>query len=108
MGGLSLGKTEDQTVEFLAGTRDLDIEGSKSWEAKHRELFTKQYPYIKKVADSYLFPMANLLQVSLDVPTSPPAVETGCPTAAVTDDTTSKSQPPVQENVEDVPFGTTT
>nr|GEX92410.1 hypothetical protein [Tanacetum cinerariifolium] len=38
----SLGRTEDDTTRMLSETRDLDIEGSKSWEAKHRELFTMQ------------------------------------------------------------------
>nr|GEV88571.1 hypothetical protein [Tanacetum cinerariifolium] len=60
LGGLSFGRTEDEIAEFLAGTRDLDIEGSKSWEDKHREFFTKQYPYVAKVADSYLLPIADL------------------------------------------------
>ncbi|GJU87172.1 hypothetical protein Tco_1294718 [Tanacetum coccineum] len=75
-GGLSLGRSEDEIAEILAGTKDLDIEGSKSWEAKHRELFTKQYPYVQKVADSYLLPMADLLQVSPDVPTPHPVTKT--------------------------------
>ncbi|GJU98222.1 hypothetical protein Tco_1327493 [Tanacetum coccineum] len=76
LGGLSLGRSEDEIAEILAGTKDLDIEGSKSWEAKHRELFTKQYPYVQKVVDSYFLPMADLLQVSLDVPTPHPVTET--------------------------------
>ncbi|GKB49610.1 hypothetical protein Tco_0900363 [Tanacetum coccineum] len=77
-------------------------------EEKHRELFTKQYPYVQKVADSYLLPMADLLQVSPDVPTPPPVTETGVPSIEGTDDAMPKSPPPVQENVEDVLFGTTT
>ncbi|GJT65198.1 hypothetical protein Tco_1016678 [Tanacetum coccineum] len=79
--GLSLGRSEDQVAQFLTGTKDLDIEGLKSWEEKHRELFTKQYPYIKKVTDSYLLPVADLMKVSPDVPTPPPANKTGAPNA---------------------------
>ncbi|GKE84760.1 hypothetical protein Tco_1558502, partial [Tanacetum coccineum] len=31
LGGLSLGKTEDQIARVLSETRNLDIEGSKTW-----------------------------------------------------------------------------
>ncbi|GKD82289.1 hypothetical protein Tco_1349128 [Tanacetum coccineum] len=47
---------------------DLDIEGSKSWEAKHQELFTMHYTYIQKVAESYDLLMSELLEVSPNVP----------------------------------------
>ncbi|GKB09836.1 hypothetical protein Tco_0843759 [Tanacetum coccineum] len=79
-------ESEDEIAEILDGTKDLDIEGSKSWEAKHRELFTKQYPYVQKVVDSYLLPMADLLQVSPDVPTPHPATETPGSATKQTDD----------------------
>nr|GEU31662.1 hypothetical protein [Tanacetum cinerariifolium] len=46
LGGLSLGRIDDQIVTMLLETQDLDIEGSKLWEAKHHELFTMQYPYV--------------------------------------------------------------
>nr|GEV52355.1 hypothetical protein [Tanacetum cinerariifolium] len=36
LGGLSLGRVEDQIAKFLSEAQHLDIEGSKSWEAKHR------------------------------------------------------------------------
>ncbi|GJS86016.1 hypothetical protein Tco_0752557 [Tanacetum coccineum] len=68
LGGLSLGRTEDEITRFLSETEDLDIEGSKSWEAKHHELFKMSYPYVQKVAASYDLPMSDLLKVSLDVP----------------------------------------
>ncbi|GJY64997.1 hypothetical protein Tco_0466457 [Tanacetum coccineum] len=55
---------------ILSGSEDLDIEGSKSWEAKHRELFTKSYPCVQKVSDSYDLPMDELLKVSRDVPSA--------------------------------------
>ncbi|GKC02448.1 hypothetical protein Tco_0994058, partial [Tanacetum coccineum] len=71
-------------------------------EEKHRELFTKQYSYVQKVADSYLLPMADLLQVSPDVPTPPPVTETEVLSVEGTDDVAPKSPPPVQDNVEDV------
>ncbi|GKA83834.1 hypothetical protein Tco_0805429 [Tanacetum coccineum] len=70
LGGLSLGRSEDEIVQILSEYEDLDIEGSRSWEAKHRELFTKSYPYIQKIADSYDLPMDELLKVSLDVPSA--------------------------------------
>ncbi|GJU26008.1 ribonuclease H-like domain-containing protein [Tanacetum coccineum] len=94
LGGLSLGRSEDQVAQFLAGTKDLDIEGSKSREDKHRELFTKQYPYIKKVADSYLLSVADLMKISPDVPTPPPANKTEAPNADGTDDVARTSPPP--------------
>ncbi|GJX58688.1 hypothetical protein Tco_0290078 [Tanacetum coccineum] len=70
LGGLSLGRNEDQIAQILSKSEDLDIEGSKSWEAKHRDLFTMYYPYIQKVADSCDLPINELLKVSPDVPSS--------------------------------------
>ncbi|GKA40301.1 hypothetical protein Tco_0732894 [Tanacetum coccineum] len=70
LGGLSLGRSEDEISQILSESKDLDIEGSRSWEAKHRELFTKSYPYVQKVADSYDLPMDELLKVSPDVPST--------------------------------------
>ncbi|GKC53165.1 hypothetical protein Tco_1075910 [Tanacetum coccineum] len=70
LGGLSLGRSEDEISQILSEYKDLDIEGSRSWEAKHRELFTKSYPYVQKVADSYDLPMDELLKVSPDVPST--------------------------------------
>ncbi|GJS23949.1 hypothetical protein Tco_0452581 [Tanacetum coccineum] len=70
LGGLSLGRSEDEIAQILFESEDLDIEGSKSWEAKHRELFTKSYPYIQKISDSYDLPMDELLKVSPDVPSA--------------------------------------
>ncbi|GJV11145.1 hypothetical protein Tco_1352686 [Tanacetum coccineum] len=70
LGGLSLGRTEEQIAQILFESQDLDIEGSKTWEAKHRELFTKSYPYVQKIADSYDLPMSELLKVVPDVPSA--------------------------------------
>nr|GEV50239.1 hypothetical protein [Tanacetum cinerariifolium] len=87
LGGLSMGQTGDQIAAMLFETQDLDIKGSKSWEGKHRELFTMQYPYIKKVTDSYRLPMDDLMEVSLDVPppSTPPVNEAGTSAADRTD-----------------------
>ncbi|GJY18770.1 hypothetical protein Tco_0390261 [Tanacetum coccineum] len=68
LGGLSWGKTQDQIAAMLFGTLDLDIEGYKTWKDKHRELFTKQYPFIQKVDDSYRLSMDTLMKVSPNVP----------------------------------------
>ncbi|GJW47533.1 hypothetical protein Tco_0079179 [Tanacetum coccineum] len=46
LGGLSQGRKEEEIAAMLFETSNLDIEGSKTWKDKHRELFTKQYPYI--------------------------------------------------------------
>ncbi|GJY58422.1 hypothetical protein Tco_0458314 [Tanacetum coccineum] len=108
LGGISLGRSEEDIAGLLAGTEDLDIEGSKSWEAKHRELFTTQYPYVQKVADSYLLPMADLLRVSPDVPAPRPASEVPGSTREQVNDTDPKSPPPTHETTDDTPFGTTT
>ncbi|GKD27123.1 hypothetical protein Tco_1233337, partial [Tanacetum coccineum] len=61
LGGLSLGKTKDQIAPILSETRNLDIKGSKTWKDNHRELFTKQCPFIQKVVDSYRLPIEALL-----------------------------------------------
>ncbi|GKC76594.1 hypothetical protein Tco_1127368 [Tanacetum coccineum] len=68
VGRLSLGRTEDEIARLLSETDDLDIEGLKSWEAKHRELFAMSYPYVQKVFASYDLPMSELLKVSPNVP----------------------------------------
>nr|GEV23320.1 hypothetical protein [Tanacetum cinerariifolium] len=47
---------------------NLDIKGSKTWEDKHRDLFTMQYRYVQKVVDSYRLPLDALMKVSPDVP----------------------------------------
>ncbi|GJR81874.1 hypothetical protein Tco_0152659 [Tanacetum coccineum] len=70
LGGLSWGRTKEQIAQILSESQDLDIKGSKTWEAKHHELFTKSYPYIQKIADSYDLPMSELLTVVLDVPST--------------------------------------
>ncbi|GKA34874.1 hypothetical protein Tco_0721303 [Tanacetum coccineum] len=57
---------------MLSETRDLDIEGSKSWEAKHDEIFTMQYPYVQKVVASYHLLVDDLMKISPDVPPPPP------------------------------------
>ncbi|GJZ06695.1 hypothetical protein Tco_0540488 [Tanacetum coccineum] len=93
LGGLSLGRTEDQIATMLSETRDLDITGSKSWEARHRELFTMQCPYVQKVDDSYHLSIVDLMKVSSDVPLSP-TNKTGTSTA--------------EETVAEATFSTTT
>nr|GEY38140.1 hypothetical protein [Tanacetum cinerariifolium] len=45
LGGLGLGRKKEEIDAMLANTSDLDIE-SKVWKDKHREIFTKQYPYV--------------------------------------------------------------
>nr|GFA74529.1 hypothetical protein [Tanacetum cinerariifolium] len=57
LGGLSLGRTEEEVVCFLSKTQDLDFEGSKSWEKRHRALFTTPYPYVQKIDDSCDLPL---------------------------------------------------
>nr|GEV17990.1 hypothetical protein [Tanacetum cinerariifolium] len=42
------------------------IEGSKTWKAKHRELFTKSYPLIQKVSDSYRLLFDSLMKLIPD------------------------------------------
>nr|GEV59328.1 hypothetical protein [Tanacetum cinerariifolium] len=105
LGGLSLGKTEYEIARFLSETKDLDIEGSKLREMKHRELFTMSYPYVEKIVASCDLPMSELLKVSPDVPLPPPQGETS--SAAVED---VAQQPPTYapKNPADTPFGTTT
>ncbi|GKC84406.1 hypothetical protein Tco_1140123 [Tanacetum coccineum] len=66
--GLSLEKKEDEIAKMLYGCSDLDIEGSKTWKDRHRELFTMQYPYVQKFVDSYLLSLDDLMKVSSDVP----------------------------------------
>ncbi|GJW25726.1 hypothetical protein Tco_0039537 [Tanacetum coccineum] len=80
LGGLSLGKTKDEIAQFLSETQDLDTEGSKSWESKHRDLFTTSYPYVQKVVDSCDLPMNELLAVYPDVP---PPTMTERPTSGI-------------------------
>nr|GEX29453.1 transposase (putative), gypsy type [Tanacetum cinerariifolium] len=68
--GLSLGRTPDQIEELIAQSDNLDIEGSKTWKAKHRELFTKSYSFIQKVSDSYRLPFESLMKLIPDASSS--------------------------------------
>ncbi|GJT75340.1 hypothetical protein Tco_1042065 [Tanacetum coccineum] len=68
LGGLALGRTEEEVARFLSETQDLDIEGSKSWEERHQALFTTSYPYVQKVANSCDLPMGELWSVYPDAP----------------------------------------
>ncbi|GJT09137.1 hypothetical protein Tco_0843599 [Tanacetum coccineum] len=86
-----LGRTEDQVATMLSETRDLDIEGSKSWKERHRELFIMQYPYIRKVANSYRLSVDALMKVSPDVPPPPRASGTRTSTADGTGDVAQQS-----------------
>nr|GEV37737.1 hypothetical protein [Tanacetum cinerariifolium] len=64
-------------------------------EAKHREIFTMQYPYVQKVASTYHVSMDDLMQISPNVP--PPPLKDGveASSANATDDATRKSSPAV-------------
>nr|GEY55167.1 hypothetical protein [Tanacetum cinerariifolium] len=77
-------------------------------ETKHKELFAKQYPYVQKVADSYLLPMADLLRVSPDVLAPRPTAEVPGSIGEQTDDPDPRLSSPHHEITEDTPFGTTT
>ncbi|GJR20140.1 putative reverse transcriptase domain-containing protein, partial [Tanacetum coccineum] len=68
LGSLGLGRKEEEIAAMLANTSDFDIEGSNAWKDKHREHFTKQYPYVQKVADSYRLSLDELMKIPLDVP----------------------------------------
>nr|GEW34870.1 hypothetical protein [Tanacetum cinerariifolium] len=63
-----LGRKEDEILAMLTNTINLDIEGSKVWKDKRRELFTMQYPYVQKIADSYRLSVDASIKVSPDVP----------------------------------------
>ncbi|GKE20346.1 hypothetical protein Tco_1431858, partial [Tanacetum coccineum] len=106
LGGLSLGRTEDQIAQFLSETRDLDIKRSKLWESKHRELFTMSYPYVQKVASSCDLPMNELLAVCPDVPPHP--LTEGPTSGATVEDAAQQPPASVPKPSTDVPFGTTT
>ncbi|GJQ99865.1 hypothetical protein Tco_0522850 [Tanacetum coccineum] len=66
--GLSLGKTKDDIADVLSETSNLDIEGSRKWKDKHCELFTMQFPYVRKIADSYRLLVEALMKLYPDVP----------------------------------------
>ncbi|GJR61150.1 RNA-directed DNA polymerase, eukaryota [Tanacetum coccineum] len=106
LGGLSLGRTEDEIAQFLSKTQDLDTEVSKSWKSKHRDLFTTSYPYVQKVADSCDLPMNELLAVYPDVP---PPTMTERPTSGVAVEDAAQPPPAFVSKIStDIPFGTAT
>nr|GEY86628.1 hypothetical protein [Tanacetum cinerariifolium] len=84
--GLSLERTPDQIEELIAQSDNLDVEGSKTWKAKHRELFTKSYPFIQKVSDSYRLPFESLMKLIPDASSSALADRTTTPTETLTPD----------------------
>ncbi|GKA89972.1 hypothetical protein Tco_0811784 [Tanacetum coccineum] len=106
LGGLSLGRTEDQIAQLLSEIRDLDIKGSKSWQTKHRELFTMSYPYVQKFADSCDLPMNELLAVYPDIPPSP--VTEGPTSGVAVEDAAQQPPASASKTSTDIPFGTTT
>ncbi|GJR86270.1 hypothetical protein Tco_0210281 [Tanacetum coccineum] len=68
LGGLSMGLKKKEIAVILTNTDNLDVEGSKVWKDTHRELFTKQYPYVQKIVDSYRLPLDEPMKVFPDVP----------------------------------------
>ncbi|GJX82290.1 hypothetical protein Tco_0331771 [Tanacetum coccineum] len=93
LGDLSLGKTQEQIAAMLFETSNLDIEGFITWKDKHCEIFTKQYPYVQKVVDSYRLPMDALMKISPDDP--PPTANDGTkPSTKNNDDCTATKTPP--------------
>nr|GEZ27157.1 hypothetical protein [Tanacetum cinerariifolium] len=84
-------RTEDHIVIMLSEPEDLVIEGSKSWEAKYRKLFTMSYPY-----------------VFLNVPPPPPESALDIAGGNDIDNAIQVSPPATQQTVIDIPFGTTT
>nr|GFB62587.1 hypothetical protein [Tanacetum cinerariifolium] len=104
--GVLKGEKMDLLGKLLSETQDLDITGSKSWQAKYRELFTMSYPYVQKVVDSCDLSMNELLAVYPDVPS--PLVTERLTFGVVIDD--AAQQPPASalKIYTDVPFGFTT
>ncbi|GJW60601.1 hypothetical protein Tco_0109936 [Tanacetum coccineum] len=96
LGCLSQGKNHEESATMLSETSDLDIEGLKTWEDKHRKLFTMQYSYVQKVADSYRLPVDALIEVSPDVPAFAADDETGPSTTDDNDGTTLPTSPRIQ------------
>nr|GEV52974.1 hypothetical protein [Tanacetum cinerariifolium] len=96
---------EREKLALSAQTQHLDIEGSKPWEAKHRELFTTSYPYIQKVSDSYNFSMSELLAVCPDVP--PPLVTERTTSGVAVEDDAQQSPSSALKITSDTPFSTT-
>nr|GEU97965.1 hypothetical protein [Tanacetum cinerariifolium] len=84
---------------------DLDIEGLKLYEAKHRELFTMSYPYVQKVADSYGLSMTELLKISSEVPSS---VDEETASSAAAEEASKKPPSSPSKVAFKTPFGTTT
>nr|GEX73675.1 hypothetical protein [Tanacetum cinerariifolium] len=95
--------TEEEVARFLSETQDLDIEGSKSWEERHRALFTTPYPYVQKISDSCDLPLSELWLVHPDAP-SPEGVTLGGATEITVQQPPSTSP----KTTFDIPFGTTT
>nr|GEW01137.1 hypothetical protein [Tanacetum cinerariifolium] len=103
LGGLALGRTEEEVARFLSETQDLDIEGSKSWEERHRALFTTPYPYVQKIADSCDLPLSELWSVHPDAP-SPEGVTLG----GAAESTIQQPPSTSSKTTSDIPFRTTT
>nr|GEW44064.1 hypothetical protein [Tanacetum cinerariifolium] len=84
-------------IELIDKLKDIEKERDDcrhtAKDQEHRELFTMQYPYAQKVADSYHLSIADLMKVSLDVPPSP---------------TNKTCTSTVDETVVEATFGTTT
>nr|GEW56893.1 hypothetical protein [Tanacetum cinerariifolium] len=99
LGGLTLGRTEEEVARFLSETQDLDIEGSKSWEERHQALFTMPYPYVQKIADSCNLSFSELWSVHPDAP-SPEGVTLG----AIAESTIQQPPSTSSKITSDIPF----
>nr|GEW49408.1 hypothetical protein [Tanacetum cinerariifolium] len=103
LGGLALGRTEEEVVRFLLETQDLDIKGSKTWEERHRALFPTPYPYVQKIADSCDLPLSELWSLHPDAP-SPEGVTLG----GAAESTVQRPPSTSSKTTSDISFGTTT
>ncbi|GJV59069.1 hypothetical protein Tco_1465169 [Tanacetum coccineum] len=58
---------DEKLGEILKQTDNLDIEGSKAWKSKYKELSTIEYPYVQKIVDSHMLPLDEPMKIVPDV-----------------------------------------
>lgn len=61
--GVKCGRTDEQVEAIIASSQGFDLQVALNFEASYDEMFTRQFPYVEKVASSYRLPLADIMNI---------------------------------------------
>ena len=64
--GVGVGRTSEEAEGVFASSRKVNREAPQIWKAEFEKLFTLEFPYIKKIADSHRLPLGDLMNIFPD------------------------------------------